>query len=115
MTQHSSDTGGADYPLFKNDEQQWVAHNLKPVRRSGDPDSEPDTRHSRCSGAGAEPLQEKCAVKVSRSGGIPPSFVNAVHCIQGNRFNVIIKSEIFCGYAYGILRMELINILCKAF
>jgi hypothetical protein len=24
MTQHASDTGGSEYPLFKNDEQRWV-------------------------------------------------------------------------------------------
>ena len=72
MTQQSSDKGGAVYPRVKSDDQRWVAHTPEPVRSSKYPNSGSGMRHSRCNGVVRvmSRLQEKCAVIVSRHGGI---------------------------------------------
>ena len=51
----------------------------------------------------------------AKRGGLQFLLVDTVHCIQGDRFYIIIKSEIFCGYPDGIRWMVPLNKLCKAF
>ena len=53
MTQHSSDTGGAEHPLFKNDEQQWVAH--APCWTRGDRDGKERIANKVTVGTGQHP------------------------------------------------------------